>query len=293
MEAARPSAAVPAAAIGPAGEELLRRAAALCAAAARARAGGDADAVHDLRVAARRLEAALRVWAPAAGRHAGRDARLEARRLRRAAGRARELEVHVAMLEERLLPEAGTDRPALLPLLERLRAKRDREREAVAAMARARRLERIADRVAAVVVALAETSDPLSEADRRVRRARRSVADPLVAAADTTHDVRLHAARVAVRKWRYAAESRAAAPAPAPEPPLAELRAVQQVLGVVHDHAVLRDLLAQLAAHGGPQREPERSAALGSVASSVERDRLALLKGLPRRLRALATAAGR
>ena len=63
-------------------------------AAARVHAQQGDDAVHDLRVSARRLECALDVWRGALAPRARRRARRLLARLRRSAGRAREREVH-------------------------------------------------------------------------------------------------------------------------------------------------------------------------------------------------------
>ncbi|HKQ58650.1 MAG TPA: CHAD domain-containing protein, partial [Candidatus Eisenbacteria bacterium] len=57
------------------------------AAARRVRAGSDAEAIHDLRVATRRLAAALRVWGSLIPREARREALKCMRRLRRRIGR--------------------------------------------------------------------------------------------------------------------------------------------------------------------------------------------------------------
>ncbi len=294
--APRERAGGPPAAIGRAGGELLLRSATLAAAAVRVRRARDPEAVHDLRVAARRLEVALRVWGPAdgeAGAREARRARRSARRLRRAAGEAREREVHVALLEGRLLPASGRARSALRPLLASLRGRRDRSRADVAALAAPPRLERIADRVAAVVAAVTETPERIAAAERRVRAARAAAAARLLAAAGTTRDGRLHAARIAVKKWRYAEESRAAVRPAGPEPPLDGLREAQQALGAVHDHATLRALLRRLARRAARAGEPDRSRALAALLPRLERARAKLLAGLGGRLRALAGSAKR
>jgi CHAD domain-containing protein len=275
-----------------AGQELLRLAAQLSAAGALVRAGHHPTAVHDLRVAARRLEAALRVWARAAlpatpsAVRAARRARLGARRLRRAAAPARELEVHVQLLDEWLLPERAEHRRTLDPVLEALRNRRDRAREELASFALARRFDRIADRVAACALAIPETPEALAQAVERAGRVRRRAEATLSAAVHSEDDATLHAARVALKKWRYAAEPLGPA-CPAELAPVKALRAAQQALGSVHDRATLHDLLRRQAARAARARAPRRSAALVELAAFVERARRALLKDLPRRLRAL------
>src|SRR5438128_2020420 len=65
-----------------------RRVAEFAAAARRVRAGADSEAIHDLRVAVRRLLAALKVWRVLMPARERRAATRELRRLRRRVGRA-------------------------------------------------------------------------------------------------------------------------------------------------------------------------------------------------------------
>src|SRR5438034_10788771 len=74
----------------------------------RARAAEDPDAIHDLRVASRRLSVFLRVGDVLVPRGCLRRIVRDLRGLRRRAGRARDLEVQIEMLRERL---ARHDRP--------------------------------------------------------------------------------------------------------------------------------------------------------------------------------------
>lgn len=284
-----PAAATP---LAPEGQDLLRLAAQLSAAGARVRARHDPKAVHDLRVAARRLEGALRVWSEAAlpaspsPLRAARRARRGARRLRRAAAPARELEVHVELHDEWLLPDHAEHRRTLQPVLDALRSRRDRARDEVATLARARRFDRIAARVAECALAVSETPEAVAQAVESAGRIRRRAGAALRAAAHSEDDATLHAVRVALKKWRYAAELLGPA-CPAELAPLKALRAAQQALGSIHDRATLRDLLRREAARADRARAPKRSAALAELGAFVEQARLALLKDLPRRLHAL------
>jgi len=74
----------------------------LADAARRVRAGSDPEAIHDLRVAARRLLIALRVWEPLCRVRLHRVLTRQLRRERRRFGSARELEMNVAWLESRV-----------------------------------------------------------------------------------------------------------------------------------------------------------------------------------------------
>ncbi len=79
-------------------EGLLER---LAGAARRVRRRADADAVHDLRVAARQFEAALDLWRGTLRRRPARRARRALRELRRSLGPAREARASLALLNER------------------------------------------------------------------------------------------------------------------------------------------------------------------------------------------------
>ena len=287
--------AAPAAAIGRAGEDLLRRSAALLAAAARRCAPAhDAEAVHDPRVAARRLEAALGVWSRRAAMPARAQRGAPARRLA-GCGAPRAMRAssrcHVELLEAHAAPGPVT-RGRRCCRSSRACGRSATARAArLASLARPGRLERVADRVATVALTLAGAPDRLAVAERRAGRARARAAGPLLEAAGAAGDGRLHAARIALKKWRYAEESLAAGRSRGPAAPLGALREAQQALGSIHDHAVLRVLVRRRAKRAARAGDRVRSEALASLLPRLERARLALRKGLPARLRALADAA--
>jgi len=79
-------------------DDLSARTDALVAAAQRTRDRTGGDAVHDLRVASRRLSEALALWRELLAPEGARRARRSLRRLRRAVGPVRELEVNLDQL---------------------------------------------------------------------------------------------------------------------------------------------------------------------------------------------------
>ncbi|MGH7732087.1 MAG: CHAD domain-containing protein, partial [Candidatus Eiseniibacteriota bacterium] len=121
-------------------KSVAERIEAFAAAARRVRAGSDAEAIHDLRVATRRLWAALRVWRSLLPGPARRTAARRLRRLRRRIGRARELEVHVALLEARLPRCEAASRAAAAEILLRLKGRLARRRRAAARRVSPRRV---------------------------------------------------------------------------------------------------------------------------------------------------------
>src|ERR1044072_4221056 len=97
-------------------ETFARRVSNLMSAARRAGARRDSEAIHDLRVGARRLDAMLRTGQELFPSDS-RIVRLRAlRRVRRRLGKARQLEVKIALLEERA-SRHGEAAPQLLACL--------------------------------------------------------------------------------------------------------------------------------------------------------------------------------
>ena len=103
----------------------------LGAARARLDAPDDAEALHDLRVALRRLRSLFRAYDAELGDAVGEKTRRRLRRLARATGEARDLEVHLAWLDAQRARMRATERPGVEWLIARLRARQD---DALAAM---------------------------------------------------------------------------------------------------------------------------------------------------------------
>jgi CHAD domain-containing protein len=231
-------------------EAFGRRAAAFADAARRTRARADAEAIHDLRVSARRLSAVLSLWRSLLVEAPRLRAARRLRRLRRAIGAAREHEVHAADLETRLPRQTLAVRLAIGEPLEQLRAEVERGRASAAKRVSVRRPERILDRIPRALEGmrgrLTATPELLADARTRLGAAEQAARAGIAEALHTLDDQPLHAARIAVKKWRYTLETFASvAGAPAGAPDLRHLRAVQEALGDVHDRAVLRDLIAR------------------------------------------------
>lgn len=246
------------------------------AAAVRCRGCDDAEAIHDLRVAARRLESALDVWRHALRDRPRRRARAIARRLRRDAGPAREREVCAALLDARVPHAAPGHRAALEALARTLGTSVDRGRVRVAKLVSGRRLARLTGRLErALRVPEGAASVRVTDARERVSRRQQAALEQLVEARATLDDARLHAARIAVKRWRYAEESHAAV-ARTDAAPLAGLRDLQRVLGHVHDAAVLRDLLLAHAEKLAARGDGANAAVLAAEAVAMEAERRAL-----------------
>jgi len=233
-----------------------RRTATLAAAARRVRDGTDPDAIHDLRVATRRLGAALRVWSNLLEPRAARVARRRLRDLRRRLGEAREVEVNVALLEVRLSGSGPVARTALAPLLERMRRRLARRRRRARARVRPRLVRRLVRRIEDATRDLGATlrrePSALASALAIERKAEARSRSALWDALELADDLSLHEARIAVKNWRYKIESLGDALPSERAGGIAGLREVQDVLGEIHDRALLRDLLARAARVADP-----------------------------------------
>lgn len=265
-------------------EEFERRIEMLGEAARRVRRHTDDEAIHDMRVAARRLEAAFDVWRGGLRRGPATHARRTLRKARRRLGAPREHEVHVALLERLLRDAPVTTRLAAAPVRDRLRRARDRGRRRAADRAAPSRLTRRLRDLAERGHWLAPVPEGLVIETARVRvRVRAGGARTAFEAAARGTDRELHTARIEVKKWRYAAECLAAvedrlhgkAAGAAPGGALVRaLRDVQKVLGDVHDMATLRDVLGRETARLVRRGLSENGNALVPLVERIEERRL-------------------
>ena len=211
--------------------------------------GGDPDSVHKARVASRRLrEAVPVVLADASAKKVQRLAR-GFRRVTRALGPVRELDVTAGVLQDVTLahPEQAS---SLQVVTRELHAERERRRqEMLGALEHARTdrlIARLHDAANFVVMEPMGVGHSVSRAVlavrvvRRVRDLQRAVeaAGPLYAPAP------LHRVRIATKKLRYALElvqELRLAPA---RRPLRLLEQMQETLGRLHDLQVLIERLA-------------------------------------------------
>jgi CHAD domain-containing protein len=227
----------------PGAEHLIRRRVTALSRALPAAKAGDATSLHQARVATRRLRAALPLVA--SGDKTDKLAR-SVRRLTRALGPVRELDVALEILDElerrEEVPRAG---------IERLRQSIQEERRRLQAEAREQiddfDLDKLRKRALAVARRLDDEKTPreagsaVATDERAARRARR-LAAAIDSAAGLYLPDRLHEVRIAVKKLRYTLElgfadlGRSAARASAR---LRILKNAQDLLGRTHDLEVL------------------------------------------------------
>jgi CHAD domain-containing protein/CYTH domain-containing protein len=257
----------------------------------------DAEALHDFRVALRRLRTLLRAYRPWLKGTVPRSLRRRLRNLVRGTGAGRDAEVElewVRSLRRGLAPEerAGAE---------------DFERRVAAQVEVAYRGLRgsLARRYARLVSALRPRLEryrrifPIDSpvapeafagvAAARIRDQFAALAEDVAAVEGIEDDGRAHRARIQGKRLRYLLEP-FAAEIPAAARAVATLKRLQDLLGWLHDFAVLAGHLREAAASAagdaaGPHRGPGRTA--GTLTPN---ERLAGLLGLVDRLRDRKTA---
>jgi CHAD domain-containing protein len=217
---------------------------------------GDVDALHRLRVASRRLRELLPLVR--FDRATGRKLRRRLRKATRHLGAVRELDVLAGLIQElRGHPRYGAS--ALKQVGASVAEARAAAREELVANLSTSKMARLTRRLAQAARHV--------EAEEKTRKGRRATeaahawiwaldarevrrASELLSSIEKAGALyvpeRLHQVRLAVKKLRYAAELRAAAPGGPPTSDLRALRSAQDVLGQLHDVEVLIDYVQHL-----------------------------------------------
>jgi len=104
---------------------------------------GDVEPVHDMRVATRRLRAALEVFETCFPEKRHRKALKKVKALADALGERRDADVEIALLEGLLERAAEADRGAVIGLIEELRVRQGEANEALAPYVAAKRLKKL------------------------------------------------------------------------------------------------------------------------------------------------------
>lgn len=210
---------------------------------------GDFNGVHQARVASRRLRETVPVLAAdLKGSKAGK-ARRKIRRLTRALGTVRELDVTLKILDE-LARRDGIPRNALEDVRGHVIEERDARREKMLERLEEVNATKLNRRLASVADALQQTaSEKWREvlASRLLKRAKRLSA-AIGAAGHMYAPDRLHAVRIAAKKLRYALEIAAESRVPAAVPLVRTIKRSQDTLGRLHDLQVLQSHVAAVQA---------------------------------------------
>jgi CHAD domain-containing protein len=205
---------------------------------------GNPDSVHDARVATRRIRELLEL---VDGNHA-EDVRADVRRMGRALGRVRDVDVRIALLarlESRIPPAA----PALVALRHTLEQKRAKRLRAVIKRFEKQDLDSLFDHQ--TLNAIRRTlSHRTSWAQwtvslRRIISARgKATTEAINHASGVYFPNRIHRARIAIKKMRYAMEIATESGVSNLLAQIQELKGMQDALGELHDRQSLLDELA-------------------------------------------------
>jgi len=211
----------------------------------------DAEALHDFRVAMRRLRSTLRAYQPQLEAVVPAKLRRRLRDLARATGEARDVEVQISWLERQRNELPGARRAGVPWLLSRLTQRRERAyqdiRERIAP-----KFERLARRLRRALgsVPPPDATLPASLASliAQLLEDQGSDLERLLA-----NHAEAHAARIRVKRARYLLEPvvQEAKPAAAV---VQRLKHVQQLLGDLHDLQVVIGRLGDAAAEAAAQR---------------------------------------
>lgn len=231
---------------------------------------GDDRGVHQARVTSRRLREAVPVLATGLkGSKAGK-ARRKIRRLTRALGTVRELDVTIQLLDE-LARSPHVSRTAVEDVRTRVMKERDTRRKLMLDRLKRVNVDKLDRRLASVGAALSEaTAEPWRKAlaARLVTRSRR-----LTAAMDEAGHMyapeSLHAVRIAAKKLRYGLEVAADSGLRQAAPHVRTIQRAQDMLGKLHDLQVLQTHVAAVQAEPRSGRAQSREA-LEDLARHIE-----------------------
>ncbi len=231
---------------------------------------GDDRGVHQARVASRRLREAVPVLATGlSGSKAGKAER-KIRRLTRALGTVRELDVTLALLNQ-LARSPQLSRTAVEDVRAHVVAERDRRRAEMLKRLDRVNIEKLGRRLASVGGALDEATDePWRKAlgAQLLKRSRR-LGIAIEDAGRMYAPEGLHKVRIAAKKVRYGLELAADSGTKQAAPHVRTIKRVQDMLGKLHDLQVLETHVAAVQAEPHPGRTPSR-AALEALARNIE-----------------------
>ena len=204
---------------------------------------GDEVSVHQARVASRRLRAALPVLGIRADADAVDRADKRVRRITRALGPVRELDVTLLLLSELEKKQAAPAR-AIARVRKAVTEERQKRRRDMLAEMTPSRLDKLRKRlvrVAAPETQPDEPADALSEANVKAAMRAVELKEAIEHAGGIYLAERLHRVRVAAKKLRYALEIQRDLTRSRSTASLTRLRQQQDLLGRMHDLEILID----------------------------------------------------
>lgn len=233
---------------------------------------GDYHGVHQARVATRRLREAVPVLTSGAkGAKAGK-AKRKIRRLTRALGTVRELDVTMSVLDE-LAQRPGIPRNALEDVRAHVLSEREDRRKVMLERLGEVDADKLSRRLHEVAAALSNGSPNAWRevlAKRLVTRAKRFSA-AVQEAGHIYAPEHLHRVRIAAKKLRYALEIAADGRVAGAQRLVGMLKRAQDTLGRLHDLQILQHHVAEVQA-APPTRRGAADGALQAIGSALEAD---------------------
>jgi CHAD domain-containing protein len=219
------------------------------------RSGEDPEYLHDMRVAARRLGAAVKIFEAALPKRGLQESTKDLNWIRRALGRARDLDVHLMNLQA-VFKEVPSEQAGAIPAYtEKLRALREEARRSMLRTLDARRYAAFVERFqgwldegppptpdapkALVPAAVEGREIILGELSRVLKKGR--------ACGSAAADAELHRLRIRCKRLRYACEFFGDVYGPPAAKLAKRVTKIQDILGAHHDAVMERETLAEFA----------------------------------------------
>jgi triphosphatase len=238
------------------------------------RIGEDPEALHDLRVATRRLRAAVRIFAGGIPSRLQNGMRQELQWLGQLLGPVRDLDVQLAKLDGFIAAAPAGFRPALGCLREYMDGERARRRADMLAGLDTTRYFRLLLRLERFADARGQSRDAAARelivvaGQRAIKRAFRRLIKRGDKIQSMPHPEDLHALRIRAKRLRYLLEFLQELTGKPGRRLVKRLTELQDLLGSYHDAVVLADLVRVYAEGAGAQLAPAQLVALGALVAS-------------------------
>ena len=216
---------------------------------------GEIEPLHQCRVATRRLREILPLCAVEVPRAVAARARRRVRRVGRALGPQREIDVSIALVED-LAQRQFVQGAAGEHLRQHLLDEREECREQMLERLRSintRKLERDLAEVASMLGMRKQTDAWAQALAARMARRARNLRDAITVAGPLYIADRVHAVRIAAKQLRYALEFAGETGEARTKTVVRQVKAVQETLGNLHDLDVLAGLVQDFVVPGDPQ----------------------------------------
>jgi len=241
------------------------------------RVGADPEALHDMRVASRRLRAVVRAFEDGVPRQVQASLNRELRWLGQVLGSVRDLDVHLGLLDQYRTAVPADHRDGLATFRAHIEAERTRCRSAMLSQLDSVRyfrllirLERFARGQAA---RRAPFKEPVAHVGRRaIRRAFRRVRKDGQRIGETPTDAELHALRIRVKRLRYLLEFLRELTGKPGRQLVKDTIRLQDLLGLHHDATVAAEFIRRYVEGAGAQSNASSMLALGAfVGAQLQR----------------------